>query len=81
MYTIMSNSSEGTYYLVNGWNKHKAYWTKTADVYKNGFKTSGIAIRSLKMLLKIMPDYLSDTFTLMKFENGTPIAVPYITGV
>lgn len=34
-YTIKSISEEGTYYLVNGWNKHKAYWIEESEVLNN----------------------------------------------
>ena len=69
MYTIMSISNEGRYFLVNGWKKHNSFWTRRATPEKNGFKTEGLACRSMNHLLKIMPDYRTDKLTLVKFNT------------
>ena len=71
MYTIKSVSADGTYYLVNGWYTYKKWWTRTYDGMANGFKTPGLAMRSLNKLINYEPDFLKDTFTLMKWgEHG-----------
>lgn len=68
MFTIKSTSTEGTYYLVNGWEKHKKFW-----IEKNKIKPSMLfsreqdAKRSLTKLLKIMPEYGADAFELASF--------------
>lgn len=78
-YTIESSSKEGKYYLVNGWYKHFAFWIRTKDFNFNKdwflhvitFKSIGSAKTSLKKLLKIMPDYSTDNFTLCEItESG-----------
>lgn len=68
MFTIKSESDEGVYYLVNGWERHNAFW-KRPDEYKDSmkFKREQDAKMSLSKLLKIMPDYATDTFTLIEF--------------
>ena len=51
-YTIKSTSQEGTYYLVNGWNKHKTFWVEEKDLKSNMlFNTTGQAKASLTKLL------------------------------
>ena len=70
-YTIKSESAEGVYYLFNGWNKNKAFWTDEKHIEKAIFKTIGQAKSSLTKLLKVMDDYKTDTFTYcMVFESG-----------
>lgn len=69
MITIKSTSAEGTYYLVNGWNRYKTYWYKKPDPRVCGFKTAGLAIRSLNHLLKIMPEYAGDRFDLVRLNE------------
>ena len=69
MYTIRSVSEDGTYYLVNHWNTYKTWWTRDADIIRNGFKTPGLAARSLNKLIKFEPEYLNDHFTLMRFDE------------
>lgn len=74
-YTIKSTSNEGIYFLVNGWQKHVAFWIPEFDLRnhleKVIFKTKGSAKASLTKLLKIMPDYSSDIFTLCEiYSNG-----------
>jgi len=72
MYTIESISEEGVYYLVNGWDKHNAFWSSWEDVKRETcFKREQDAKRSLTMLLKIMEDYKTDTFGLCTvYFNG-----------
>ncbi len=69
MFTIKSVSKEGTYYLVNHWNKAKTFWKlgseiKTCDM----FKTAGQAKASLTKLLKVMDDYATDSFSLIETD-------------
>lgn len=70
-YTIRSTSSEGVYYLVNGWDKHHAFWVEEQHIDKAIFKTAGQAKASLTKLLKVMDEYRTDTFELVAVsENG-----------
>jgi len=68
-YTIKSTSSEGIYYLVNHWEKHKTFWIEKEKL-KNDmlFKTIGYAERSLKHLLEIMEDYKNDKFEVVEIS-------------
>lgn len=62
-YTIKSTSEEGIYYLVNGWNKNKTFWTTPEQVTPAMlFGSLSRAKSSLTKLLKIMPDYSKDKF-------------------
>ena len=70
-YTIRSTSDEGVYYLVNGWNKHEAFWVEKKHLEKAIFKTLGQAKASLTKLLKVMPEYNTDLFEYFAItENG-----------
>ena len=64
-YTIRSTSEDGVYYLVNHWNKHRAFW-KSAVAMKEDmlFKSQKDAKASLTKLLKIMPEYKTDSFEM-----------------
>ena len=66
MFTIKSTSDEGVYYLVNGWEKHKAFW-KTKEQLKPSmlFKREQDAKMSLTKLLKIMDEYSNDKFEIV----------------
>lgn len=73
-YTIKSTSKEGVYYLVNGWNKCKTFWFDEKSVLSDVenaknyfFNKPSHAKASLTKLLKVMPDYKSDTFELVSF--------------
>ena len=73
-YTIKSTSSEGIYYLVNGWNKCKTYWFNeksvvedTENAKKYFFNKPSQAKASLTKLLKIMSDYSADQFEVVEF--------------
>ena len=76
-YVIKSISGDGVYYLIKNWNKNKTFqkkkdWLKDGDFYKS----AKYAIRSLKHLLEIMPDYAADKFSIVRidvtdFWNGT----------
>ncbi len=70
MYTIKSVSKEGTYYLVNHWNKYKTFWIEPEKI-KSGmlFKTQANAKASLSKLLKVMEDYKTDKFTLIEIKE------------
>lgn len=66
-YTIKSKSEEGVYYLVNHWEKHKAFWVKPEKIKQSMlFKRATDASRSLTKLLKIMDDYRNDEFELVE---------------
>lgn len=72
-YTIKSTSDDGIYYLVNGWEKHKTFWISEQQVQKGitqarekFFSAPQFAKASLTKLLKIIPDYASDTFELVE---------------
>lgn len=74
-YTIKSTSSEGVYYLVNGWNKCKTFWFNEKSVMEDKenakrffFNKPSQARASLTKLLKVMPDYADDKFELIEFE-------------
>ena len=34
---VRSESAEGIYYLVNGWNKYNAFWYKDSDIEKHPY--------------------------------------------
>ena len=69
-YIIQSISDEGIYYLCNGWNKNKTFWVNYGNIDKAIFKTEGHAKASLTKLLKIMPEYKADDFSVAKiFDN------------
>jgi hypothetical protein len=80
-YTIKAKCPEGKYYyLINGWYKHFGFWLRLKDVLddfrkaeKITFKTAGSAKASLTKLLKIMPDYKTDIFTLCKITESSNI--------
>ena len=74
-YTIKSTSSEGVYYLVNGWNKCKTYWFNERSVLEDienakrfFFNKPSQAKASLTKLLKVMEDYKKDKFELVEFN-------------
>lgn len=67
MFTIKSTSDEGVYYLVNHWEKHKTFWIEPEKVKPDMlFSAPRFARSSLTKLLKIMPDYATDTFELIE---------------
>lgn len=69
MYTIKSTSDEGIYYLVNHWEKNKAFWIEPNKIKNNMlFKRASDAKRSLTKLLKIMEEYKNDKFELIEIE-------------
>ena len=66
-FTIKSTSDEGIYYLVNHWEKHKAFWIKPEQVKQSMlFKRASDAKRSLTKLLAIMDDYRTDKFEVVE---------------
>lgn len=74
-YGIKSTSEEGVYFLVNGWEKHCAFWIRESEVLKNPkqakkchFNKPSQAKTSLTKLLKIMDDYKNDVFEEVVFE-------------
>ena len=66
-YVIRSKSDDGTYFLVNGWNKLKRIWAKRylPDTY---FHTKGAAKSSLTRLLKVMPEYRFEIFDILHID-------------
>jgi len=74
-YTIKIISEEGTYYLVNGWNKRKTFWFNEKSVFEDVenakrffFNKPSQAKASLTKLLKVMKEYKNDNFELVEFE-------------
>ena len=62
-FTIQSTSDEGIYFLVNHWEKHKAFWVDAKNLKQEMlFSKPEYAKRSLKKLLTIMDDYRTDKF-------------------
>ena len=80
-YTIKSVSNEGTYYLVNGWKKHNAYWTHSLNPTRNNFKSKGLALRSLKILLNAIPEYRSDSLTIIELTESGGVEIADVTPV
>lgn len=77
-YAIRSTSEEGIYYLVNGWNKHKAFWVEEKHLDKAIFKTLGSARASLTKLLKVMTDYKTDCFEFFAITEDNRLSfIPY----
>ena len=72
-YVIQSISDEGIYYLCNGWNKHKTFWVTYTNIDKAIFKAEHHAKTSLTKLLKIMPEYKSDDFSVAKIYDNYDI--------
>lgn len=67
MFTIKSTSAEGVYYLVNHWDRHKAFWVAPEKIKPSMlFTQPKYAKMSLSKLLKIMPDYATDKFELIE---------------
>ena len=73
-YTIRSTSEEGIYYLVNGWDKHRAFWVKEKHIDKAIFKTAGQAKASLTKLLKVMDEYRTNIFELVAVSESGEIS-------
>lgn len=59
MFRVKSTSSDGVYYLVNGWNKYRAIWIPNAD-YRTTFKDLRSAKTSVTKLMKIFDEYRDD---------------------
>lgn len=67
MFTVKSVSEEGIYYLVNGWEKNKAFWIEPRKIKSNMlFSSPKFAKASLTKLLKIAPEYAADEFELIE---------------
>lgn len=78
-YTVKSISEEGSYFLVNGWQKNKTFWMKPKayNPKKHSFKTERSAKSSLTKLLKVMDDYLEDTMILVRIEENENGEIAY----
>lgn len=70
MVTIKSTSPDGVWYLVNGWDEWKAFWWDRPVARICGFKTAGLAKRSLNRLLKAMPEYAGDQFEIVSVDDS-----------
>lgn len=67
MFTIKSESEEGVYFLVRAWRDNKAMWVSEEKLTeKMLFATEAGAKRSLTSLLKVMPEYGSDKFSVVE---------------
>lgn len=74
MFTIKSISDEGVYYLINGWEKSRAFWKHGSEIKKaEMFKRAQDAKASLTKLLKVMDDYATDTFYLIETNDNDEI--------
>lgn len=65
MYTIKSISSDGTYYLVKNWRQNRELWVNKSKMDSNPqywFTSEAKARQSLKSLLGVMDEYLTDDF-------------------
>ena len=70
----MSVSDDGEWYLVNGWKKYKAFWQQRENCTPySTFKSVANAMASLTKLLKVMPEYRDDKFSVVKISVGIPI--------
>lgn len=67
MFTIKSISDEGEYYLVNHWNKYHKFWQRKDQITLDSvFFDERSAKTSLTKLLKVMPDYSTDNFAMVR---------------
>lgn len=67
MFTVKCESTEGTYYLVNNWQKSKTFFVDKIPTKKSQlFSRAQDAKRSITMLLKVMDDYKDDKFTIIE---------------
>lgn len=74
MYTIKSVSDDGIYYLVNGWHKVYKMWVHENEIkQKYLFKSIAGAKNSLTKLLKIMWEYKTDKFSVVKIDENNKI--------
>lgn len=70
-YTIKSISKDGEYYLANGWGKRIAMWVKKEQIRPELlFNSIGQAKASLTKLLQMFPEYKSDTFEEVSFNDS-----------
>lgn len=70
MYTIKSTSEDGIFYLVKDWRKNKAIWIKKERLKQTMlFKRPQDAWSSLTKLLKVMDEYRTDNFELVKIGD------------
>lgn len=67
MYTVKCESWEGVYYLVPNWEKNKTFFVRDIPTDpRKLFKREQDAKRDVTMLLKVMDEYKSDKFTIIK---------------
>jgi len=71
MYTIKTESEEGIYYLINHWNKHKAFFKRKITLRDMLFKTKIDAKRSITKLLNssMGDEYRNDKFTIIEYNE------------
>ena len=69
-YSIRSTSDEGVYYLLPDWRRQRGIWSKPGDVFaRETFKTARGAKASLTALLRGMPEYRTDVFTMVELNH------------
>ena len=67
MFTVKCESTEGTYYLVNNWQKSGTFFVENVPTRKSQlFSRKQDAKRSITMLLKVMDEYADDKFTIIE---------------
>ena len=74
MYYATFTAPDGKrYYLVNGWNKHKTFFTTSLNNDKNNFKSKGSLKMSITKLLKVSDlyglDYSLDTIEMYYIDE------------
>lgn len=81
MFTIKSISDEGTFYLNKNWEKNRSFWKYGSEIRAEDlYKTASAAKGSLTKLLKVMGEYLADSFFLVETDGNNRIVseTPYI---
>ncbi|MCR5238103.1 MAG: hypothetical protein K6E34_12980 [Lachnospiraceae bacterium] len=74
MFTIKSISDEGTFYLNKNWEKNKSFWKYSSELkIEDMYKTASAAKSSLTKLLKVMGEYLADSFFLIETDENNRI--------
>jgi hypothetical protein len=76
MYTVKTESWEGTYYLINHWNKYKTFFKSGLPQLRDQyFKSEADAQRSITKLLNgvMGDDYREDKFTIIQVSESEMI--------
>jgi len=71
MYSVKTESEEGTYYLINHWNKYKTFFKRKITLRDMLFKTETDAKRSITKLLNssMSDEYKNDIFTIIEYDE------------